>query len=77
MEIKKPRGHRKENVERNKIIVALNICGFSQWQISRAINMNRRNLQKFLKKYRPKYLRETYHNIADFISDVMLNEKKK
>ena len=74
---KKPRGHLAEKVERNKAIIALYICGFSQWAISRLLHTDRWNVQKFIRKYKSKYLREMYHNIADFISDIMLKEKKK
>ncbi len=72
--VKKVRGHLKEKQERNRGIIALYICGFSQWQISRITHTDRRNVQTFLNKYKPKYLRETYHNIGDFIADIILKE---
>ena len=75
-ETKKPRGHAPENVEVNQAIIALWICGFSQWSISRLLHKDRWNVQKYLLKYRSKYLRLTYHNIVDLVSDVMLKEKR-
>lgn len=77
MEIKKQRGHAPEKVLRNQIIIALYICGFSQWEISRTLKVDRRNIQHFIQKYRPKYLRTTFHNIAEVISNLVLREKSK
>ena len=61
------RGHRKENVEKNQAIIALYICGFTQWGISRLIGMERRNLQRYTKKYLPKYAPILMSNICNFI----------
>ena len=71
------RGHRKENVIRNQASISLWICGFSQWEISRLLHIDRWNLQKSLKKYRPKYLRSIYIEMANIIADNLLKEKRK
>jgi len=64
---KKPRGHRKENAERNQAVIALWICGFSQWGISRLITMDRWNVQKVLKQRYSQYAPIIMSNICDYI----------
>ena len=48
----------KEKVNRNKIIVALHICGFNQRVIADFVKSDRRNVQFFIKKYTKKYFDE-------------------
>ena len=55
-----------EKVLRNKVIVALYLCGFSQRQISRITGSHKRNIQHFLAKYTSRYQKEILDNIKNF-----------
>ena len=52
-----------EKVLRNKVVVALYLCGFSQRQISRIVKSHKRNVQLFIAKYAPIYAKEIMENI--------------
>ena len=55
-----------EKVLRNKVIVALYICGFSQRQISKIVKSHKRNVQHFIKKYTPRYWQELCSNVFNW-----------
>ncbi len=65
--VRKPRGHLPEKTNRNKSMIALYICGFSQWEISKVLRIDRRNLQRFISKYFDKYALVVMNQICDFI----------
>lgn len=67
IDLKRKRGHRPENTEVNQAIIALLICGFSQWGISRISKKDRWNIQKIQKKYYSKYAPIVMNNICDYI----------
>ena len=53
----------KEKILRNRVVVALYICGFSQREIATAVGSDKRNVQMFIKKYFPRYGKEIYEKI--------------
>lgn len=59
-----------EKVNRNKAVVALNICGFSQRVIAELLGDDRRNVQMFIQKYTPRYGGEIMFNISQYITKV-------
>ena len=63
----KLRGHRKENVEVNQAIIALWICGFSQWATSRLLQKDRWNIQKIQKKFYDRHAPTIMNNICEYI----------
>mgnify|MGYP001558063500 CR=1 FL=1 len=52
-----------EKVLRNKVVVALYLCGFSQRQIASVVKSHKRNVQLFIAKYTPRYKEEILSNI--------------
>ena len=66
-----------EKITRNKAIVALTICGFSQHQIADLLRIKRGNLPKFIKKYTPRYMPQlTLMMVAYLLKGQKLKNKK-
>lgn len=70
----KKRGHLKEKTERNQAIVALYLCGFSQYAIGRLLKVDRRNVVFFVRKYTPKYLETILEQEVKVISNKILKK---
>lgn len=76
-QIKKPRGHLKEKIERNQALISLYICGFNTYQISDLLKVDRRNTQRFIHKYFPKYLESILEKEVKFLTNKILNNNGK
>ena len=70
----KIRGHRKENIEKNQAVISLYLCGFSQWAISKLVRMDRRNVQKCIRKYLPRHLEAILEREIKVISNRILKK---
>lgn len=64
-----------EKIIRNKAIVALNICGFSQREIGELLGVDRRNVQIFVKKYKPRYSEEIINNMVRNLAGKQFGEQ--
>ena len=66
----------KEKVNRNKAVICLHLCGFNQREIGELLGSDKRNVQLFIKKYKPRYAEEIINRIAKMISDSVLKPIK-
>ena len=57
-----------EKTLRNKAIISLFICGFSQRQIARLLSSKRGNVQMFIRRDTEKYAGEVLDNISRYIT---------
>jgi len=67
----------EEKVLRNKACVSLHICGFSLSEIGDLLELDRRNVQFYVKKYKPRYLHSIMEKLAKNLSNGVLKPTKK